>query len=69
MTVGPGDYSPSSKETRPSARTVDFKNRIGRDQNIESSPEPGPGNYNLYKDFGSDTKEMTIGKKLELASP
>ena len=54
---------------KPAHRAVDFKNTVGRENRLEESPEPGPGNYNFDKAFGSDTKKMTIGEKFLQASP
>lgn len=67
-TVGPGTYSPSHKLTKLSAQQPDFINRTGRD-NYDGSPEHGPGTYNHSKEFGSDLKPMTIGRRYEEQLP
>ena len=57
----PGSYNPEDSLTKPASHQRAFS----LSKRTEKIPEPegGPGTYDYQNNFGSDSKQMTIGEK------
>jgi hypothetical protein len=62
-TVGPGEYSPDEADNHVFEvhRSTDFS-KHGR-KKVVHDPSNGPGTHEEHRNFGSDSKQMTIAEK------
>jgi hypothetical protein len=63
--LGPGYYSPEKQvhKVKPTPQSSNFSASKGRQYSSTAQHDKGPGSYNLAKDFGHDSKGMTIGAR------
>jgi hypothetical protein len=57
----PGSYNPEDSLTRPVSHQRTFSMSKRTEKTAE--PEGGPGTYDHQTNFGSDSKQITIGEK------